>query len=47
MWHVGVDLGRKDLYIAAVHDNGSVRDPITICCSDCDKIGPQRRDKGA
>jgi transposase len=38
MWHVGIDLGRKTLYIAAVHDNGSVRDPVSIRCSDSDKI---------
>jgi transposase len=38
MWHVGIDLGRKTIYVAAVHDNGSVRDPVSISCSDCDKI---------
>lgn len=28
MWHVGVDLHRKTVVIAAVHDTGEVRSPV-------------------
>lgn len=28
MWHVGVDLHRKTVVIAAVHDSGEVRPPV-------------------
>jgi len=38
MWHVGVDLGRSDLYIAAVHDSGEVRTPVAFKCQDTDAI---------
>lgn len=38
MWHVGIDLGRSSLYIAAVHDSGEVRTPVTFKCQDTDAI---------
>ncbi|NIO27867.1 MAG: IS110 family transposase [Candidatus Latescibacteria bacterium] len=38
MWHVGIDLGRRTLYVAAVHDSGLVRDPVTIDCDDSKQI---------
>jgi len=38
MWHVGIDLGRRTLYVAAVHDKGQVRDPVPIACNDCKSI---------
>jgi transposase len=34
MWHIGVDLHRKTVVIAAVTDNGEVFDPVTIACSE-------------
>lgn len=38
MWHVGIDLHRKTLYVAAVHDNGTDREPCCIDCQDDDQI---------
>jgi transposase len=34
MWHVGVDLHRKTVVIAAVPDKGEVFDPVTISCRE-------------
>jgi len=34
MWHIGVDLHRKTVVIAAVKDKGDVFDPVTISCRE-------------
>jgi transposase len=34
MWHIGVDLHRKTVVIAAVTDAGKVFDPVTIPCKE-------------
>ena len=34
MWHVGIDLHRATIVMAAVNDAGEVVDPITIHCQD-------------
>jgi transposase len=34
MWHVGIDLHRATVVLAAVNDAGEASDPITIACSD-------------
>jgi transposase len=34
MWHVGIDLHRKTIVLAAVNDAGDAMNPITIPCSD-------------
>jgi len=34
MWHIGVDLHRKTVVIAAVTDAGEVFDPVTISCKE-------------
>ena len=34
MWHVGIDLHRQTLVIAAVHDSGEVTTPLSFQCSD-------------
>ncbi len=38
MWHIGIDLHRKTLAIAAVHDSGEVRPPTAFPCSDVQGI---------
>jgi predicted NBD/HSP70 family sugar kinase len=38
MWHIGIDLHRKTLVVAAVHDSGEVRPPVSFECSDTDGI---------
>lgn len=38
MWHVGIDLHRATVVIAAVNDAGETMDPITIPCQDATKI---------
>jgi transposase len=38
MWHVGIDLHRKSLTIAAIHDSGEVRPPVRIECSNTAEI---------
>ena len=38
MWHVGIDLGRSSLYVAAVNDSGEARGPVVLGCSDTDAI---------
>jgi len=38
MWHVGIDLGRRTLFVTAVDDEGRVRDPVSIACTDCELI---------
>jgi transposase len=34
MWHIGVDLHRKTIVIAAVTETGEVFDPVTISCRE-------------
>jgi transposase len=38
MWHVGIDLHRKSLTIAAVHDSGEVRPAVRFSCLETDRI---------
>jgi transposase len=38
MWHVGIDLHRTTVVLAAVNDGGEIIDPITIPCSDPARI---------
>ena len=38
MWHVGIDLHRETVMIAAVNDRGEVIKPVRICCVDTDAI---------
>ena len=38
MWHVGIDLHRKTIVLAAVNDTGDAMKPITIPCADTDAI---------
>src|SRR5688572_21842925 len=38
MWHVGVDLHRKTVVIAAVHDSGEVRPPVRCQNSETERI---------
>src|SRR4030066_235773 len=38
MWHVGIDLHREFVVMAAVRDNGEVMEPVRIACRDTDAI---------
>jgi transposase len=38
MWHVGIDLHREFVVMAAVRDNGEVMEPVKIACRDTDSI---------
>jgi transposase len=38
MWHVGIDLHREFVVIAAVRDNGEVMEPVRIACSEREGI---------
>lgn len=38
MWHVGIDLHRLTVVMAAVNDAGEAMDPITIRCQDTTAI---------
>jgi transposase len=38
MWHVGIDLHREFVVIAAVHDNGEIMEPVRIACSETETI---------
>jgi transposase len=38
MWHVGIDLHRRTVVIAAVHDTGELKLPIGLKCSEVDRI---------
>jgi transposase len=46
MWHIGVDLHRKTVVIAAVHDSGEVRPPVRWETSQTDEIQQTFRDFG-
>lgn len=38
MWHVGIDLHRRTVVVAAVHDSGEVTEPETFGCQETDRI---------
>jgi transposase len=38
MWHVGIDLHRNSLTLAAVHDSGELRPPVRLECLDTEGI---------
>lgn len=38
MWHVGIDLHRRTLVVAAVHDSGEVRPPVHLDNSETQTI---------
>jgi hypothetical protein len=38
MWHVGIDLHRQFVVIAAVRDNGAVMEPVRIACGETEDI---------
>jgi transposase len=38
MWHVGIDLHREFVVMAAVRDNGEVMEPVKIACRETDSI---------
>ena len=38
MWHIGIDLHREFVVIAAVRDNGEVMEPVRIACSETEDI---------
>ena len=38
MWHIGIDLHREFIVMAAVRDNGEVMEPVKIACRDTASI---------
>jgi len=38
MWHVGIDLHKRTVVIAAVHDSGEARRPVRLECSNSEAI---------
>lgn len=46
MWHVGVDLHRKTIVMAAVHDTGEVRPPVRLECLQTGEIEAWFRELG-
>ncbi len=38
MWHLGVDLHRRTVVLAAVHDSGETAEPKTFGCRDVNQI---------
>jgi transposase len=38
MWHVGIDLHREFVVMAAVNDTGEAMDPVRICCRETQSI---------
>ena len=46
MWHVGIDLHRATVVLAAVNDTGEAMNPITIPCSDTAAIVERREGVG-
>jgi transposase len=38
MWHIGIDLHREFIVMAAVRDNGKIMEPVRIACQDTDAI---------
>jgi transposase len=47
MWHVGVDLHRKTVVVAAVHDTGEVRPPVRLQNSETAQITELFRSLGS
>ena len=38
MWHIGIDLHRRTVVMAMVHDSGEVGEPTTFGCRETDRI---------
>ena len=38
MWHIGIDLHRRTVVMAMVHDSGDAGEPTTFGCRETDKI---------
>lgn len=38
MWHIGIDLHRRTVVMAIVHDSGEVGEPTTFGCRETDRI---------
>jgi transposase len=38
MWHVGIDLHREFVVVAAVRDNGEIMEPVKIACRETEAI---------
>ena len=38
MWHVGIDLHREFIVMAAVRDNGEIMEPVRIACQESETI---------
>ena len=38
MWHLGIDLHRRTVVLAAVHDSGQAAEPQTFGCQDTNRI---------
>jgi len=38
MWHVGIDLHREFIVMAAVRDNGEIMEPVKIACRETEAI---------
>ena len=38
MWHVGIDLHREFVVVAAVRDNGEIMEPVRIACQESETI---------
>jgi transposase len=38
MWHVGIDLHREFIVMAAVRDNGEIMEPVKIACQDTEAV---------
>ena len=38
MWHIGIDLHREFVMVAAVNDVGEVMDPVRISCREAQAI---------
>ena len=38
MWHIGIDLHREFIVMAAVRDNGEIMEPVKIACQDSNAI---------
>jgi hypothetical protein len=38
VWHIGIDLHRRTVVMATVHDTGEVAEPVTFGCRESDRI---------
>jgi transposase len=43
MWHVGIDLHREFVVVAAVRDNGEIMEPVKIACRETEAIAEVAR----